>query len=108
MQTYGVMYGTHSQVIISAGSAGLQVEVRERELELVSLAGSDGPVALGIGVVGQRVVGGRKSPRCSCQSPTTSFNVETQLTVYVSFVTGLRADLKLTYSAPFLQVDVVH
>lgn len=70
------MSGTHSQVVITAGRAGLQVEVREGELELVSLAGPDGPVALGVGVVGQRVVGGGKAPRCSRQSPTTSFMVE--------------------------------
>lgn len=77
-QTYRVMHRTHSQVVITAGSAGLQVEVREGEVELVSLAGSDGPVALGVGVVGQRVVRRRKSPRRSHQSPTTSFNVEMQ------------------------------
>lgn len=73
---YSVMSRTHSQVVKTAGRAGLQVEVREGEVELVSLAGPDGPVALGVGVVGQRVVGGGKPPRCSRQSPTTSFMVE--------------------------------
>lgn len=51
-QTYHVMHRTHSQVIITAGSAGLQVEVREGEVEPVSLAGPYGPVALSVGVVG--------------------------------------------------------
>lgn len=63
---------THSQVIIRAAGAGLQVEIRKRQEELAALAGSDVPVALSIRVVGQRVVGGWKSSRRSCQSPTTS------------------------------------
>lgn len=85
------MSRTHSQVIITAGSAGLQVEVREGEVELVSLAGPDGPVALGVGVVGQRVVGGGKSPRCSRQSPATSFEVEMWLNFIITGFWGLRA-----------------
>lgn len=49
---------THSQVIIRAAGAGLQVEIRKRQEELAALVGSDVPVALSIRVVGQRVVGG--------------------------------------------------
>lgn len=79
-----VMDRTHSQVIISAGGAGLQVEVREGEEELASLAASDLPVALGVGVVGQRVVGGGKSSRRSRQSSTASFNAAIVWTVYVT------------------------
>ena len=43
---------TYGQVIVMAGSAGLQMKIREREEELAALAGSDGPVALSIRVVG--------------------------------------------------------
>lgn len=78
------MYRTHSQVVIGAGGAGLQVEVREGEEELASLAASDLPVALSIGVVGQRVVGGGESSRRSCQSPTASFKAARGWTVYVT------------------------
>lgn len=45
-------YSTYGQVIVIAASAGLQMKIREREEELAALAGSDGPVALSIRVVG--------------------------------------------------------
>ncbi|TNN61137.1 hypothetical protein EYF80_028645 [Liparis tanakae] len=54
---------THSQVVVGADGGGLQVEVREGEQQLAARVGPDVPVALGIGVVGQRVVGGGEGPR---------------------------------------------
>lgn len=71
-------YSTHSQVIIRAGRAGLQMEIREREEELVALACPDVPVALSIRVVGQRVVRGGKCPRCCCQHPSTALEERIQ------------------------------
>lgn len=78
MHPYAVMYSTHSQVIKRTRRAGLQVEIREREEELVALVGFDVPVALSTWMVGQRVVGGGKCSRCSCQSPTTALEEEIQ------------------------------
>lgn len=48
------------------------MEVGEREEQLTALTGSDGPVALRVGVVGQRVVGGGKPPSGRGQHPPTA------------------------------------
>ena len=86
MEPHTVRYSTHSQVIIRAGGAGLQVEVREREEELVARAGPDAPVALSIRVVGQGVAGGGEPSRCSCQRPSTAWNIgrESNRQVHIS------------------------
>lgn len=69
---HAMSYSTYRQVIIRAGRAGLQVEINEKKKELVALAGPDVPVALNIRVVGQGVVRGGKSPRCSGQHSSTT------------------------------------
>lgn len=64
---------TDSQVVVGAGGAGLQVEVREGEEQPAALAAAEAPVALSVGVVGQRVAGGGEASRRNRQSPTTAW-----------------------------------
>ena len=66
---------THSQVVIRAAGAGLQVEVWEGELQLAALAGPDAPVALSVRVVGQREVRGGESSRGRRQRPSTALEI---------------------------------
>lgn len=49
------------------------MEVREGEEQPAALAAAEAPVALSVGVVGQRVAGGGEASSRSRQSPTTAW-----------------------------------
>lgn len=48
--------------------------MREGQEELAARVGPDGPVALSVGVVGQRVAGGREASRWRAQRPSTALD----------------------------------
>lgn len=65
------------QVVIVAVDAVLQVKVSKAELDCASCTGFAVPVAFGVGVVGQGVVGRGETSHTCCQRPTTTYNRDT-------------------------------
>lgn len=67
------------QVVVVAVDAVLQVKVSKAELDCASCTGFDVPVAFGVGVIGQRVVGRGETSNACGQCPTATYKRDTRL-----------------------------